>query len=386
MKFISAALLLSILCFTFSACKKDNPPAELATNQTVFMADSKGGLYAFNAQTGTTLWEKQIDYLVSEGFVVANDLVYMPTLDQTIQAYEVQTGNLKWEVKVDKASLYTNNIVITNGILCASGVDYLVSLDAATGQKKWELTSLANHGKIYAQDGIIYVGSRAITAVEAATGTVKWRTIFNEFIEFPFIIDQEAIYAFSHASELDPSDPILNIKPYQKITRLDLKTGQVKWSQRLAGNHSTRLFASSPKHLFVRFRGDAESRLMSLSKQDGRLSWDRLEELMFGWSSPFYSKSYLYMGAEDGGFYQMHEGTGDFKKVFQTNEAFRSSPVIANGIIYVGGRDRKLYAVEEATGQVKWSVPVKNDLFIVSPVVLDSNGKAYHYAESGMLD
>lgn len=375
-----------LLCFAFSACKKDNPPVEPTTNQTVFMADSKGGLYAFNAQTGATLWKKQIDHPVSEGFVVANELLYMPTLDQTIQAYKVQTGNLKWEVKVDKANLSTNNIVITNGILCTSGVDYLIGLDATTGQKKWELTSLANHGMIYAQNGIIYIRSSAITVIEASTGTVKWRTTLKEFTESPFVIDHESLYVFSYASEPDPSSPFGFPKPYEQVTRLDLKTGNIKWSQRLTGTTRTRLFASSPEHLFIRYRGSFEYRLISLAKQDGRLIWDIPEKPGFGWSSPFYSKSYLYMGAEDGGFYQMHEETGSFKKVFQTNEAFRSSPVIVNGMIYVGGRDHRLYAVEEATGQVKWSVPVKNDLFIVSPVVLDSKGKAYHYAESGMLD
>lgn len=392
MKSFSAAFLVIALCYAFSACKKDNPPVEPVTNKTIFMSDVEGGLYAFNAQTGAKLWETHDRDLISDGFIVAGNLLYVPTYDETLQAHDMATGKLKWEVSFEHASPRTYNVVVSNGVLCTSGGEHLVGLDANTGQKKWEIDSLSVRN-LYAKNGVIYmeVGSRII-AVESSTGSIKWdfKTPKGSGVQSVVIIDEENLYAYLEGAALNSSGT--QYIGYQSLLTIDLKTGILKKNQSFPYLlYGGRLIGSSPEHLFIRHRDETGYHIICYSKENGQLGWNVPEKELMGFSSPFYSNSFVYMGSDDGIFYKMNINTGDFSEVFRVNEVIRSSPVVANGMIYVGSNYRRgtigtLYAVEEATGEIKWSVPINGNLAISSPVVLDSNGRTYHYGESAMVN
>ncbi len=391
MKLLSATFLFVALCYAFSACKKDNPPVEPATNQTVFMADFDGGLYAFNAQTGVKLWEKRNKDFVSDGFIVAGKLLYVPTYEHSIQAYDVATGELKWEVTFEKAAPFIHNVVVTNGILVTNGTDYLVGIDATSGQKKWENTS-GSGSNLYARAGVIYMhyGSEAI-AVNATNGSIQWRSGRVDNLKVPFAFDTENLYAYGETPERNSTSFPGDFRIAQFIHTIDLTTGKVKKSHHLPDLIRPRLHASSPEHLYLRHDTESGYHISSLAKSSGIVGWTIAEKGGMAWSSPFYSNSFLYLGNEQGSFFQMNEITGVFKEVFRVSQEIRSSPVVANGMIYVGsgGVNRttgELHAIEESTGQVKWSVPIQGNVAIASPAVLDSKGKAYHYAESGMLN
>ncbi|PQA53001.1 outer membrane protein assembly factor BamB family protein [Siphonobacter curvatus] len=393
MKFFSAVFLVIALCCAFSACKKDNSPVEVeaepATNQTVFMSDFDGGIYAFNAQTGEALWEKHVDNAVRDGFVVTNKLAYVPKHDDSIEAYDVNTGEMKWQVKLEEASFFSNNVIVIDGILCTSGHNYLIGLDATTGQQKWRVNSFSG-GNLYAKDGMLYVESGPeLTAIEASSGSIKWRLAHEKYPQVPYWMD-ETLYGYATVSERDSSSYQHPFKIHPFIISFDLKKGTLALNQRIPDKyHPGRLFATSPDRVFISYGATSPGRLSSWSKKGMELMWDVPITLAIGFPSPFYSQSYLYTGNEQGILYRISEKSGEFQELCRLPGRIGSSPVVANGVIYVGSGDtetvvEQLYAIEEATGKVKWSVPIKGWIAKVSPVVLDSNGKMHYYSASAM--
>ncbi|WP_420154849.1 PQQ-binding-like beta-propeller repeat protein [Siphonobacter sp.] len=392
MKFFSVAFLFIALCYTFSACKKDNPPAEvedeLATNQTVFMSDFDGGLYAFNAQTGEALWEKHVDNAVRDGFVVTNKLGYVPKHDGSIEAYDINTGEMKWQVKLESSS-YPNNLIVIDATLCTRASNHLIGLDAATGQRKWRIDSFSG-GMLYSKDGILYWETGPeLVAIEASSGTVKWRLAHEKYPQIPYWMD-ETLYGYAKESERDPSSHQYPFKIHPFVISFDLKKGTLALNQRIPDKYYPgQLFAASPDRLFISYGATAPGRLSSWSKKGMKLLWDVPMKLAFGFAAPFYSKSYLYTGNEEGILYRISEKSGEFQELCRFEGRIRSSPVVANGVIYVGSGESKtaieqLHAVDESTGKIKWSIHIKGWIARVAPIVLDSNGKMHYHSASAM--
>lgn len=390
MKFFSAAFLFVALYYAFSACKKDNPPVEPATNQTVFMSDFDGGLYAFNAQTGEVLWKKQIENAAFTAFVVTRDLAYMPKKGGFIQAYDVNTGEMKWEVKSEEASFFSGNVIVANGTLCVNGPTYLTGLDAATGQKKWRIEPFSS-GTYYSKDGVLYIESGPeLTAVEASSGTVKWRLVHEKYPQIPYWMD-ETIYGYAIEREQIPSNQQYPFKIHPHIISFDLKKGTLALNQRIPDQYYPgRLFATSPERLFISYGASSPGRLSSWSKKGMKLMWDVPIQLVIGYyPEPFYSNGFLYIGNEEGILYRISEKSGELQELCRVEGRIRSSPVVANGVIYVGSGDtetriEQLHAIDEATGKIKWSAPIKGRVALISPVVLDSNGKMHYHSGSSM--
>src|SRR5205814_1546061 len=61
-------------------------------NGIVYAGSENGRLYAFNAQTGTTLWIAITEGYIHSSPAVANGVVYVGSLDGKLYAFTVQTG------------------------------------------------------------------------------------------------------------------------------------------------------------------------------------------------------------------------------------------------------------------------------------------------------
>jgi eukaryotic-like serine/threonine-protein kinase len=100
-------------------------------------------LYAFDAVTGNTLWTATTNDWVQTSPAVANDVVYIGNNSGNVYAYNAETGSLVWQSAVAPGFAFGSSPTVANGVLyIASALDAsathfdgkLYALDAATGQ------------------------------------------------------------------------------------------------------------------------------------------------------------------------------------------------------------------------------------------------------------
>src|SRR4051794_29642972 len=122
---------------------------------TMYMPDSKGNVFAFDAVTGERLWYYKPKYPkgfsaglpTSRGVVIGDGKVFMAQTDGTIVGLDQGTGRVAWKTKVGDYKLgyfFTSPPTYVDGTLIAgtSGGDFgarckVVGMDAKTGKIKW---------------------------------------------------------------------------------------------------------------------------------------------------------------------------------------------------------------------------------------------------------
>jgi quinohemoprotein ethanol dehydrogenase len=122
---------------------------------TMYMPDSKGDVFAFDAATGERLWYYVPKYPkgfaaglpTSRGIAIGNGKVYMAQTDGTIVGLDQATGRVAWHTTVGsykEGYFFTQPPTYVNGTLYigTSGGDFgaaskVVALNSSTGKIKW---------------------------------------------------------------------------------------------------------------------------------------------------------------------------------------------------------------------------------------------------------
>jgi outer membrane protein assembly factor BamB len=63
-------------------------------------ADGKGAVYALDAATGKTVWERQLDSPTFGCATVARDAVIVPTYDGRVVAFAADDGRMLWHTQL----------------------------------------------------------------------------------------------------------------------------------------------------------------------------------------------------------------------------------------------------------------------------------------------
>lgn len=221
-------------------------------NGVVYVPDDKGNLYAFDAATGATVWQRNLstdydapagDYSRATPAISGNTLVFgdqagkVGSLDGWVFAVDKRTGTLLWKTKVEggypiltqSATIVNNTIYIgaasNEELLARFGVPltfrgFFMALDLATGQVKWK-TFMAPPGFT----GAAVWGSAP--AVDTKRGTVFVATGNNYSIPDSVTDCVAAATTDAQRAACVPSNNM-----FDAIVALDTATGAVKWSTR----------------------------------------------------------------------------------------------------------------------------------------------------------
>jgi glucose dehydrogenase len=114
--------------------------------------------YAFDAETGQLEWVAENPFAITlSSPAVANGLVYIASTDSLLTAHDAETGATVWQKEL---STYNSSPTVANGVLYAGGVLGLHVLDAATGTilKTFDV-GFAHYSSPVVVNGMVYVGS-----------------------------------------------------------------------------------------------------------------------------------------------------------------------------------------------------------------------------------
>lgn len=200
-------------------------PQPLLADGVVYVGDGHGVLHAIDAQTGESRWRFASGGRIRHGAALSGEDVVFGSADGKVYALARADGRERWRFD-SGAPVDTTPVLHAGRILIGNRGRGLYALDAASGAEQWRLgfwgSWIESTPVVHA--GLIYIGSsdmRRISAIEPASGKVRWRTdVHGWTFGTPLIVDGR-IHAGAAGGE-----PYF-IRHRASYNTLDLATGKL---------------------------------------------------------------------------------------------------------------------------------------------------------------
>ena len=308
----------------------------------VYAAAIKGGVRAFDLQTGAPLWKFDSDLPLSGGPGAGDGLVVVGSLEGDVVALDAATGAQKWTAKVSNEVIAAP--VVGQGLVFVRSNDGRVTaFDAASGERRWfwahELLNLTVRGNDSPAlgPGYLFVGNDdgTLSALSIADGRPLWeqtvaaaegRTDLDRMADVDGmpVLDGTTIYASS----------------YKKQTvAIDGPNGRPLWSRENGG--SGRLGVSADRVVAA----DPAGTVWGLDKSSGGVMWQQPALARRNLSGVAIQGDYAVVGDFDGYLHWLNLADGALAARMRAgSDAVRAAPVVADGILVVQTIDGGLSA------------------------------------------
>ncbi len=199
----------------------------------LFAAGHKGGLTAFDLQTGKTLWRKTLKAPLSGGTAASADLVLIGSSNGHLFALGAADGALRWDAQVH-GEVLAPAAISEKLIAVRTGDGKLHALSPADGHELWQQEqqvpklSLRGTAKPVISGDVVLCGfdNGKVVAMNASDGSVQWEVT---------VTPPHGRTELERLSDIDSSVIISGQDVYAvgfqgKVAMLALDTGQVWWS------------------------------------------------------------------------------------------------------------------------------------------------------------
>ena len=307
----------------------------------------------WNIWSGAPLWSYGVNTRITS-LSVADGVIYVGTSDGVygrrayVYALDTAEGELLWTSWSAFDPYYVGTV--TDGIVYVTLNDDLTVLDAVSRDRLWGRT---NSRPLAVADGVLYVESGGLYALDAADGETLWHYEIDGGLSLA--VTGDVVYASAPNGLYAPK----------------AASGKTLWEQSTRfGNLS---LAAADGVVFG--RGYETGDLYALDGASGELLWHlEIDSLR----SPFAADDVVYVGSEDGHFYALDGASGEL--LWRRGISSSGSPIAADGVVYVRSLDGHLYALDAASGELLGRY--ETEQFGPSPVV--AHGVVY-VASGGRL-
>ena len=314
-------------------------------NQSIYITDYTGSLYALNMLNGKRLWslkDKGTEYTTSPG--IGSDLVLVGTGDGRVIARSKESGILKWVAKLP-SEILAKPLEGYNQIIVRSNDGSVYALDKETGQEIWnyqktapKLSVRGNSNPLLVDDSVI-IGwdDGRMTALDLDTGKVIWnatvavptgQTDLERLVDIDGdpVLDGADIYVCSYGSGV------------ASVSSLD---GKINWTREISSRYSP---AVGDQNIYV---VDDKSVIWAFDKITGNSVWRKNDFERRSISAPLIYKNILIVGDFDGYTHWLDTETGNqiFRKKI-ANEAIVARGVTDNSAIVLTAKNGKTTALE----------------------------------------
>ena len=155
-------------------------PTPLVADGVVYVGAGDGGFHAVDAKDGTRRWRFESGSKVRGGAALAGERVVFGNAAGTLHALERGNGREAWRYTTG-AAIETAPVVHAGRVLIGDRGYGLHAIEAASGELAWKTYFWGSwvESEPVVVDGTIYIGAsdlRRVSAIDAATGSVRWRT------------------------------------------------------------------------------------------------------------------------------------------------------------------------------------------------------------------
>lgn len=308
----------------------------------VYAAAVRGGVHAFDLQTGKEVWRYQTKLRLSGGPGVGDGLVAAGGLDGDVVALDAATGAEKWKAKVPNEVVAAPTIG-QGLVLVHSNDGRVTAFDAASGERRWfwnhDMPNLTvrGDGSVLLGPGYVFVGNAdgTMTALSLTDGHQLWDAVVGEpdgRTELERMADVDGTPALDGVT--------LFASSYKRQTvAVDGPSGRVLWQHDAGG--PGRVAVASDRVLVT----DPSGVVWALDKTSGGALWQQDKLRNRAVTAPAVQGDYAVVGDYDGYLHWLKLDTGDFAaRVRAGRDSLRAAPVVADGVLVVQDVDGGLSA------------------------------------------
>jgi outer membrane protein assembly factor BamB len=313
----------------------------------LFVFDSDGMVYAFDAATGAKRWSK--NYAIrgdgsasafGGGVSYDNGRVYLTTGTGFVAALNAENGEEFWKEK-PAGPLRGSPTVAFNAVYVMTQDNQIVALNAADGKLLWNETASAGQAGVF-----------GVAAPAAGQGTVIAGYSTGELVAYRYengrtlwadaLARTSISTAVSSLTDVD-ADPIIdNGRVYAlgqggRMAAYELVTGQRIWELNLAGISTP---AVAGDWIFT-LTDDAQ--LLCIARSTGKVRWltkfrryrdEKKRDDPYFWVGPVLAGNRLWLGNSRGEVYSVNVTDGTSSEFTRLDSAISLAPVVANGMLY----------------------------------------------------
>jgi outer membrane protein assembly factor BamB len=301
---------------------------------------------AGSAASGPPVWPQFHFNAAHTGFNAGERTITRGNVSRLRQAWSATAG-----------AAIEGSVVVGKDLAFVGSDDNVLHAYRTDGSEAWS-KALENHSAFVASPAasgdtvFAYSSSAVVTALDAATGEVRWNA------------------SVSNVRGIFPGSPtlaggLLYVVPYELVA-LDAATGQPRWSRPSVG-----CFTCSPAvakgTLYIGAGPASGRRLLALDARSGAARWSFRPQAGtdFSWSaspavagSRVFQAAFVGRGTKKYSLYAFTASTG--KRVWKTRVGASefltsSSPAVANGVVYYVSPADRIYALRASTGKRLWS-------------------------------
>ncbi len=245
------------------------------------------------------------------------------------------------------------------------------ALDTADGRVRWHrrMNRWSQTPPAFGDGLLHYVNDgQYLRTLDAATGRRRWRTKYRriEWNESAPVLADGTLYA------IDDRGTVRAFDPASGRTRWQQSTSARQPSTPLVHNGCLYLAAGRGYHVYALDATTGARRWQA---------WPDIQSVSSIKTTPAIYRDTLYVGSRDHRLYALNATTGQTRWHVLTDGEVDSSPVVADGTVYFGTSDGHLWAVSAQNGHVHWKLPLGAK--VETPVV--ANNILYVGTRAGYL-
>lgn len=314
----------------------------VVSGDVVYANDHKGRVYAFDRNSGTRLWYRNLKLNVGSGPGVAGGLVLIASLDGDVVAMDDQTGEIKWQVNITSEILAPpqNNGSI---VIVQTSDGKLYGLDSGSGETLWTWSTQLPILSLRSTATPLVLGPNVVTgfasgkliALSAVDGSPYWeRRIARPqgSSDIERVVDIDGMPAISDNRIFSGSynGNLMALSP----------RGDVLWSQPASSYNGPVVFDN---RVFVT---TAEGFVKAFQADTGHLLWENRALSGRRLAAPQNLAGFLTTADFEGYVHVVDPQAGVILGRFRVDKEGVRSPMVSDGsYLYVLGNDGKLVSI-----------------------------------------
>jgi len=288
----------------------------------------------------TVLWRHEVPNGAFEATpVIKDNTVYLGDLDGTLFAFDLETGQPEWQYKIN-GGFVASPAVANNRVFVGDYDGKLHCVDATDGKLLWSYESQAEiSSSVNFFEGNVIFGSQDTTlyCLDSATGKEIWKHQIQDQIRCaPTIVAGRCFVA--------GCDQMLHI--------IDVKTGTSLNSVPI--NAPTGVTPAVDDDLV--FFGTEAGTVFGVNWRTAKVAWTYADDQAAQpiRSCPAVSSGTLVIGGRSKKVYAIDTTSGQLQWKFSTRNRVDSSPVIVGERVFIGSGDGRIYALSIKDGEQIW--------------------------------
>ncbi|MDW8364702.1 MAG: PQQ-binding-like beta-propeller repeat protein, partial [Abditibacteriales bacterium] len=297
-------------------------------NNVIYVGSNDRHVVALDINTGQARWKTDINAPAWFAPVVDERLVYVATPQGAIYALDKRSGAMRWRAPTTSAPPSGPPVIAGNQLLLGAGGGVLFSLNATTGQRNWSAQIGVPISSPCAVGDTLFFTSQSgdLHAFDVRALDTRWKLNVGASVRTP-VYEQGVLYVAS-----------------QKVCAIDLASGKIKW-QFAPDAAACSAPVVTPTLVCC---GASNGYVYALDKATGAVKWQFW--LLSGGAPPSVSVAddVLYAATLGGQIYAFDLNTGAFQWKFQATGRFFSPPTVAETKLFAACEDRHVYALDLA--------------------------------------